>query len=61
MHIMLKRTLFFLACAIVTGVLGLSNIVPRISKAAEGLCLISVVLVMLFAVAYSLRVEEGRV
>lgn len=60
MHTMIKRALFFLACAILTGALGLSDIAPAISKTAEGLCLISVVLVMFFAVAYSLRGEESK-
>lgn len=60
MHTMIKRALFFLACAILTEAIGLSNIAPAISQTAEGLCLLSVVLVMFFAVAYSLRGEDYK-
>lgn len=60
MHITLKWTLFFLACAIATGALVASDFPPLVSETAEGLCLISVVLVMFFAVAYSLRGEDYK-
>lgn len=60
MHSMIKRALFFLACAVLTGAIGLSNIAPTISQTAEGLSLLSVVLVMFFAIAYSLRGEEHK-
>ncbi len=60
MHTMLKRTLICLVLSIVTGGVGLIGISPEITKAATGLSLLFVVLMMLCAVGYSLRCEDCK-
>jgi uncharacterized membrane protein YtjA (UPF0391 family) len=60
MHTMLKRTLICLALAVVTGGVGLIGISPEITKAAKGISLVFVVLMMFCAVGYSLRGEDYR-
>lgn len=58
MHTMIKRALFFLVCAIITGALGFSNVVPNFNQTFQGFSLLFVVLVMFFSISYSLREED---
>lgn len=60
MHTMLKRTLICLALAVATGGVGLIGISPEITKAATGISLFFVVLMMFCAVGYSLRAEDYK-
>lgn len=60
MHIMLKWASIFLTCAIATGLLSLSGIMPEFAKLLQNLCLISIVLIMFSGIAYSLRGEDPR-
>ena len=68
MHKMIKRIIFFLIFAIVTGVLAWNNIVPTLTQTFQGsltqtfqgLSLISIILVMFFGVSYSLRGDDFK-
>ena len=50
-----KLRSIFLACTVLTGILGFSGIVPVITKVAQNLCVIFLTLFLFSAVAYSVR------
>lgn len=58
MHIMLRWTFIFLACAVLTGILGFSGTVLVIAKVAQNLFVIFLTLFLFSAVAYAVRDED---